>query len=495
MTVLAHLPALQVVAPLLAAPVCVIIRSPRLAWAIACAVSWLTFFTACGLLWQVQTNGPISYALGGWAHPWGIEYRVDHLNAIVLLVVSGISTLVLPFARDSIEREVPKSRLSYLYAGWILCLTGLLGMAITGDAFNVFVFLEISSLSTYMLVALGPDRRALMSAFEYLIIGTIGATFILIGIGLMYQLTGTLNMADLAERLPSPSENRTVVAAIGFTLVGIAIKAAVFPLHVWLPRAYRFAPVAVTAFLAGSATKVSVYLLARFAFSVFGIEWSVGGFAITDLFLVIALAGSIVASLIAIYANDLKALLAYSSVAQIAYMVLGLSLANAAGISAAMIHLFNHALMKTALFMVVGCVVFRTGRAEISNLAGLGRLMPWTMAAFVLAGLSLIGVPLTAGFISKWYLILAAIERDLMLVVVLIIISSLMAVIYIWRVVEVAYFREPEAGFAGVREAPWSMLGPLWLLVLANIYFGIDPEIVTTTANAAAAMLLGGGGS
>ena len=489
---LEHFPVLQVVIPLLAAPLCLLIRHPRVTWGIASAVSWATFFVAITLLTQVRgsDSGVISYALGGWVAPWGIEYRVDLLNALVLVIVSGISAVVLPFARASIENEVSRGRIYLLYCGWILCLTGLLGMTVTGDAFNVFVFLEISSLSTYLLVALGRDRRALTASFQYLVVGTIGAAFLLIGIGLMYQVTGTLNMDDLARRLPLASENRTVVAAIAFTLVGIALKAAIFPLHFWLPKVYIFAPTAVTTFLAGTATKVSIYLLIRFGFTVMGVQWSIGGVAVLDVFLMIALVGSLVTSLMAVYATDLRALLAYSSVAQIAYMVLGISLANVAGVGAAIVHMFNHALMKTALFMAVGCIVFRLGGSSLTNLDGLGRRMPFTMAAFVVAGLSLIGVPLTAGFISKWYLISAALERELLWVVALIMVSSLMAVVYVWKVVEVAYFHEAPAG-SNAKEAPFEMLGPLWILVIANVYFGIWPELVTSTAMAASRALLG----
>ena len=488
----AHLPVLQVVIPLLTAPLCVLIRHPRTVWFLACAVSGVVFYIACNLLIHLQEGGDISYALGGWPAPWGIEYRVDLLNALVLIVVSGISTVTLVYGRDSLEREVEHSRIYLLYTAWLLCLTGLLGMTVTADAFNVFVFLEISSLSTYLLVALCQDKRSLIAAFQYLVMGTIGASFLLIGIGLMYQMTGTLNMADLSTRLPSAAENRTVVVAIGFTLLGIAIKAAVFPVHLWLPKVYVFAPSAVSAFLAGTATKVSVYLLIRFSFSVFGIDSSLGDYALVDLFLILALAGCVGASLMAMYATELKKLLAYSSVAQVGYMIIGMSLANVSGLSAALIHIFNHALIKTTLFMVAGCIVFRTGVSTIADLAGLGKRMPITMAALVIGGLSLIGVPLSAGFISKWYFLSASIERGWWLVAGVIVLSSLMAVVYVWRVVEVVYFRKPQRLILEeIKEVPLLMCVPLCLLAGANVYFGVFPGLVTATARAASSALLG----
>lgn len=272
--VAAHLPALQVIVPLLAAPTCVLLDDGRRAWALATMVSVLALVFSIGLLSQVLDGGVVTYAIGGWAAPWGIEYRIDEVNALVALLVSASSTVVLVYARQSVEREVGEDRGALFYTAWLLCLTGLLGIAVTGDAFNVFVFLEISSLSTYALVAFGRERTALIAAFRYLIMGTVGATFILIGVGLLYALTGTLNMSDLADRLPAAQETRTVRAAFGFLTVGIALKMAMFPLHGWLPGAYASAPTAVAAFLASTATKVAVYLWLRFVFTVFGVEFA-----------------------------------------------------------------------------------------------------------------------------------------------------------------------------------------------------------------------------
>ncbi len=234
--------------------------------------AWAAFACAIGLWLQVgqAEGGVISYAIGNWPPPWGIEYRVDRLASFVLLLVSGMAALVLPWSRASIEREIPRELHYLYYAMFGLCLTGLLGITITGDAFNIFVFLEISSLSSYVLIALGRDRRALTAAYQYLIMGSIGATFIVIGIGFLYLMTGTLNLADMAVRLREVENTRPVLAALAFLTVGISLKLALFPLHQWLPNAYTYAPSAVTAFLAATATKVSVYVLIRFWFSVFG---------------------------------------------------------------------------------------------------------------------------------------------------------------------------------------------------------------------------------
>lgn len=486
-----HLPVLQVVIPLLSAPLCLLLRNGRLAWMFTLAVSWLVLVGAVWLLLQVLAHGTVSYALGAWPAPWGIVYHLDHISAFVLLIVSGISAVVLPFAGKSVAREIPADRVSLFYALYLLCLTGLLGIVITGDAFNLFVFLEISSLSSYALISQGRDRRALTASFHYLILGTIGATFILIGVGLLYMMTGTLNMQDLAARLPAVTGTRTVRTAFAFLIVGISLKLALFPLHLWLPNAYTYAPSVVTAFLASTATKVAVYVLLRFLFDIFGIAYVYNTMLIDNVLLPLALIAIFSGSGMAIFQDNIKRMLAYSSVAQIGYIMLGISLANEVGLTAGILHLFNHALMKGALFLALGCVVYRMGVARIGNIAGLARSMPLTFAAIVVGGLSLIGVPLTVGFISKWYLLLAAIEAGHVWIAVLVLLGSLLAVVYMWRVIEAAYFKPAPAGFEEVQEAPLSMLIPTWVLVIANLYFGIHTELTVGVARQAAQILMG----
>ncbi|MBV1883003.1 MAG: monovalent cation/H+ antiporter subunit D family protein [Pseudomonadales bacterium] len=488
---LAHLPILQVIVPLLAAPTCLILRKPSLVWLFTLLASASAFVISILLLQQVMAEGTLIYELGGWSAPWGIEYRIDKLNAFLALIISGVSTVVLLAAHTSLEKEIPQDRQTLFYILYLLSLTGMLGIVTTGDAFNVFVFLEISSLSAYALIALGKDRRALWASFQYLIMGTIGATFILIGIGLMYQMTGTLNMADLASRLPEVPQSRTLFTAYAFFIVGVCLKLALFPLHLWLPNAYAYAPSIVTAFFAATSTKVAIYLLIRFTFSVFGVEFSFSVLPLETLFLALGLLGIFVASTTAIYQNNVKHVFAYSSVAQIGYMIVGFSMATSAGLTATLLHLFNHALMKSALFLALGAVVYRIGSAELNDFRGLGRQMPLTMTAIVIGGLSLIGIPLTVGFVSKWVLVVAAIENGWWPVAALILLGSLLAVVYVWRIVETAYFKTPEPGRKPVKEAPITFLAPVWILVSANIYFGIDTRLSVEVAQAAAESLFG----
>jgi len=488
-----HLPALQVVLPLLSAPFCVAFRNGTIAWIIAMVVGWLSLAITIALLSAVLDGSVISYALGGWPPPIGIEYRIDVVNAFVLLIVGAINAIVLPYARRSIAAEIPTERVYLFYATYQLCLTGLLGIAITGDAFNLFVFLEISSLSSYVLISLGRDRRALTAAFRYLIMGTIGATFFVIGVGLLYAVTGTLNMVDLSNRLDDAEGTRTILVAFGFIAVGMGLKAAIYPLHMWLPNAYTYAPSTVSVFLAATATKVSIYALLRFFFSIFGADyWSAMGHS-GVLLMVLAVVAMLSASTVAVFEPNAKRLLAYSSIAQVGYIMLGISLATTTGLTAAIVHLFNHAIIKGALFMALGCVFLRLGTVRVADLSGLGKAMPWTMAAFTAGGLSLIGVPLTTGFISKWVLVEATIETGQWYLAVFVLIASLIAIGYIWRVVETAYFTPRPEGAPAVSEAPAALLIPTWILVLANIYFGIDTDLTVGVARLAAETLLAGG--
>jgi multicomponent Na+:H+ antiporter subunit D len=489
--VIAHYPVLLVIIPLLGAPLCLFIRVPRLVGLFSLLVSSIAFLISCGLLQQVLQHGTIVYELGGWAAPWGIEYRVDLLNSYLLLLVSGISTIVLIAAQTSIRQELPENRHVFFYTSYLLCLTGLLGILATGDVFNVFVFLEISALSSYTMIALGTDRRALTASYQYLVMGTIGATFIIIGVGLMYMMTGTLNMHDLAQRLPEVYKSKTILCAFGFFIVGVCLKLALFPLHLWLPNAYAFAPSIATAFLAATSTKVAVYLLIRYIFSVFGNDFVTTSLPLHDIFLVLGLIGIFATSISAIFQRNIKRVFAYSSVAQIGYMILGLAIGTQLGLTATLLHLFNHALIKATLFLAIGAVVYRIGSAQLHHFAGLGKKMPLTMAAIVAGGLSLIGVPLTVGFISKWYLVIALLDKGWWPVAVLVLISSLLAIIYVWRVIEWIYFTPARIITDDIQEAPLSQLIPIWFLVLANIYFGIDTRLTVGVSKLAAQSLFG----
>ena len=487
-----HLPALQVVVPLLGSVLCAVVRRGPICAAITIACSLAMPLIAFGLLQIVLETGTISYALGGWPPPIGIEYRVDVPNAYLLVLVSVMGALVSLYAPRSIANEILPEKQGWYYSMYLMCMAGLLGMAITGDAFNVFVFMEISSLAMYTLIALGQERRALVAAFQYLIIGTIGATFYVIGVGLIFAMTGSLNLYDISTLVWESEHSRPVIAGLAFITIGFGLKLAMYPLHLWLPNAYAYAPTVASAFIASTATKVAIYLLLRFLFSVFGADYAFGLTPVADIMMVLAALAMILASVNAIYQVNVKRMLAYSSVAQVGYMLLGIALVSETGLTGGISHLFNHAIIKACLFLAVGCVVFASGASRVETLAGMGWRMPLTMTAFVIAGLGLIGVPGTAGFVSKWYLIQGSVEAGHWWMVAVIVVSSVLAVVYIGRVIEVAWFREPVV--AVVRRPAPEMVAITWVLALATIWFGIDTELNADIAGAAARALLAGYG-
>jgi len=488
-----QLPILMIVLPLVAAPICVLLGGRQVTYIAAVIVTWCTFAISVACLCQVVQSGPIHYEIGNWKPPYGIEYVVDGLSGFVLMFVSALGAIVLTYGKQSIDAEIPHSKHYLFYATYLLCMTGLMGMCITGDLFNVFVFLEISSLSSYALISLGKTRRAPLAALQYLILGTIGATFILIGIGLLYQMTGTLNMADIAGRLDVENGGRTLLVAFAFMTIGLFIKMAVFPLHTWLPNAYTYAPSVVTAFIAATATKVSVYAFIRSIWGIFTPDFAFNTHPLDEALLALSLIGIFVASTAAIYQDNIKRLLAYSSIGQIGYMLLGIGLVSVGGLTATIVHMFNHALIKGGLFMAMGCFALRLGSVKIDDMRGAARTMPWTSLAFAIGGLGLIGVPLTAGFISKWLLLTSCFEAGRWPVAALMLASSLLALIYVWRVVEALFFADPSEAAAKAKEAPLSMLVPLYVVIGATIVFGVWTPWSAGLAESAAEFLFAGG--
>lgn len=489
-----HAPVLIVVVPLIMAPILALSPSGRLSWFLAMAATAASFYFAILTLGIVQSTpgGIIEYWMGNW-YLIGIEFRIDALNAMILLIVSGMGFLASVFAWPTIIAEIAKQKISLFLSAFLLCYTGLCGVAATGDAFNLFVFLEISSLSTYVLVALGAsrDRRALTAAFDYLIMGTLGASFYIIGVGFLYAATGTLNMAELAAQLPALTGNRSVQVGFAFIIVGLGLKCAMWPLHQWLPNAYSYSPSFVSMFLAATATKVALYALIRWLFTIFNPDYPFEQAIFTWVLAPLGIAAMVVCSFQAVFQTDVRRVLAYSSVAQVGYMILGISIASTAGVSAGLLHLFNHALMKGALFMAIAGICINYKGTTIRDFAGLGRSAPFTMSAFAIAGLSLIGVPLTAGFISKLQLGYALFEHGWWWAVLLVVFSSFLAVLYVGRILQAVFFEPPANPRKSRKEAPLLLLVPLWILALANIYFGIDASFPAGLARDGAVAALG----
>lgn len=493
MSISQHFPVLVILFPLISAVLIPILsRAKKIyAWYISSTATFISFMISISLLRTVHVKGKISYWMGNWEPPWGIEYVVDYLSGYVLVVISFIIFVITLYSRHSVDKEIPEEKVSSFYSIYMLFVTGLLGMIVTGDIFNLYVFIEISSLAGYALIAAGRKRDALIASYNYLILGTIAATFILLGIGYLYMMTGTLNMADLRERLPALYDTTVIRTAFAFFSVGLSLKIALFPLHIWLPNAYTHAPSVIGALQAATATKVGVYVMIRILFTVFKPEFILEVIPVAKLFVMLSAVAIIMGSLLALGQKDIRRMLAYSSIGQIGYIVLGIALANRLSIIGSLIHILNHALMKGGLFLVVGAVVYKTGTTDIDGFKGLGKKMPFSMAAFTICAFSMVGVPLTAGFVSKWYLALGALQAGKWVMVPVILISSLLTAIYFWRVINNIYFEGHEVE-GKIDDAPSGMLVPTFALAFCCIFFGIAASIPVNITGLAAEMLVGG---
>ena len=447
------------------------------------------FLMSLGILKSVIVDGHIQYRLGGWAPPWGIEYAIDHLNAFMLVLVTFLSLLSALHARKSIESEMPRKS-ALFWTLYLLLITGLLGIVITGDMFNLFVLLEVASLSGYALIAMG-EKRATFASFRYVIIGTIGASFYLLGVGYLYMATGSLNMADLAKLLPDLYPSRTVLAGFTFILIGLGIKMALFPLHGWLPDAYTYAPSAVSTTVAPLMTKVMAYVVIRMIFSVFKPEIPIPYVRVTDIFVWQGTIAILFGAVMALSQKDFKRMLSYVIVAEIGYIVGGIGVANQSALTGAVFHIANDAVMMACLFMVAGIIFYKTDGHGIQDFKGMYKTMPATAAIFTVGALAVIGVPPTCGFFSKWYLLLGGFQAGQWGFVAALLVSTLINVALFFRIVDKGlYLHAPGNGLAEanaslhayqVGDAPLSMLLPASVLAIVIVLVGLFNQVIVNT--------------
>ncbi len=430
---------------------------------------------------DVIRNGDIQYRLGGWAPPIGIEVLIDPLSAFVAVTITAVALVVLIPSRQLMADELPNGGGGPFASVVLLLMAGLTGIVITGDLFNLFVFLEISSLAAYALVAIG-GGKATVSGFRYLILGTVGGSFYLLGVGFIYFMTGTLNMADAARLLPEVQDTTTVVAAVVLITLGLGLKMALFPLHQWLPDAYTYAPSPVTALIAPIMTKVYAYSLIRMYLSVFPPGYITDIVPISTVLVILGMIGILFGSVMAFAQQDIRRMLAYSSISQLAFIALGIGLANSLALIGAVLHILNHAVMKACLFLAVGSIRSQAGVVSVAQIGGLGRRMPLTMGAFTVGALSMIGVPPSSGFFSKWYLVQGGIAASNWVAVAVILASSLLTAVYFFRVLERVYFAAPDRAETGeVKEAPPVVVIPIWLFAVAMVGLGIVNAFIVTT--------------
>jgi len=479
MTFSSPIAVLMVAMPLLVALVNSVVGlfTRRAAWHLAAITLAAVFVDCLAVLGQVLRQGPFSYRLGGWPPPFGIEYKVDHLNAFVLVVISLTALLSVLYCRRPVERELPEKEPAF-YTLYLLLVTGLLGMTVTGDAFNLYVLLEITALSGYALLAMG-SPRAPMSTLRYLYMGTVGASFYLLGVGYLYIMTGSLNMLDLARILPGLAGSTAIAAAFFLILCGVLVKMAFFPLHSWLPGAYSDAGGPASALIAPLTTKVMIYVMLRMMFTVFGTDYVFSQAFLAEVMVWAAVAAIVAGALFALAQRDLKRMLSYILVSEVGYMVGGAWLGNRLAMTGTILHIVNDALMTFCVFLAAAAIASRTQSLRFEHLKGLFARMPFTMGAFAIGALSMIGVPPTCGFFSKWYLILGGIEAGHWGFVAALVFSSLINVVLFFRIFEIGLFESEGHGRGQGHEAPqrreasWNMLVPLLATAAGLVAVGL----------------------
>jgi multicomponent Na+:H+ antiporter subunit D len=479
----------MVVAPLFASIIVPIVgwRAKKLCYSLTILAVLISLFSSLITAKTVMNHGPVQYYLGGWKPPWGIEFYIDHLNAFIAVVVTFISFLGVIFSKTNVENDLPNKEGAF-YSLFLLLITGLLGIVLTGDMFNLFVFLEVASLSSYALIAMG-EKGAMYASFRYLLIGTVGASWYMLGVGYLYIVTGSLNMANLSELLPALYQSKAIVVGFAFILFGVGIKMALFPLHAWLPDAYTYAPSAVSAMVAPLMTKVMIYVVIRVIFTVFRPEFAVDMIQATSILSWFGVLAILFGGIMALSQTDFKRMLCYIIVGEIGYIVGGVGIANATALKGAIFHILNDALMMVCLFFVAGMVMHRTNGHRISDFKGIFRKMPFAAIIFTVGALAVIGVPPTGGFFSKWYLLLGGIEAKHWGFVVALLISTLINVALFARVFDKGLYvhghgsdhsSESTDHSSGtlVQKVPLSMWIPAVIVILAILLAGIFNQAI-----------------
>lgn len=430
----------------------------------------LTTVTLLGLslvaIRLVRIDPTLIYHVGGWKPPVGIAMVLDGLTAFMLVTVNMLAFVIAVYATDYMERFTSKEM---FYTLLLLMLAGMNGVIVAGDLFNLFVFLEIAGVASYALVAFGTERHELEAAFKYAVMGTVGSLFILLGLVFLYSVTSTLNMADMRLMLADIKDHNLILMVSVLFLMGFGLKAALVPFHAWLPDAHPSAPAPISAMLSGVLIKtLGVYALCRIFSDVIGFTPT-----LSSLLMFLGTLSMVIGVLLAIGQRDLKRLLAYSSISQVGYVVLGIGLGTPLGILGGLFHLFNHSVFKSLLFLNSGAVEYATGTRDLQKMGGLGRKMPITGTTSFVASMSIAGIPPFSGFWSKLLIIIAAVQAGHLGYALWAVIVSVLTLALFATVLKDAFLGEPRQAWQGIKEVPWLMRASMIALALICVLSGL----------------------
>ena len=472
---MSQIPVLILILPLLFVPIIILMRMFKVSYLIVVVSSLLNFLLITILTLNVFTNGAVFYELGGWPPPVGIRLNADMLSCLFLMLIGFMNLVCIISCKEIVEKTVSSSKVYLFYTAWLLCNTGFTGIILTDDIFNMFVFLEISSLSSYYLISQGNQKKSTFAALQYLFIGSIGAIFVLFAIGLLYMITGTLNMQDLTKQLAVVEEKQILLFAIVFLLAGVGVKSALFPLHGWLIKTYAYSPSIVTTYFSGTSTKIGIYIFFRVFLDILNNISPLTLFSLSDILITLSSIGVVLITYYAIKQTDIKKMLAYSSVGQLSYIFIAMILYIPDGITASLVHVINHSIIKTSLFLTLTLLFITKKEVLLTDLAGLSTKQPIITSCFLIMSLALVGLPLTAGFISKWYLILSLIQSKYWMFTSIVVLTSFMTLFYVWKMIDQAYFKENSNG--EMFELKKHQFIPIAFLTLLIIYLGVETSL------------------
>ena len=476
-----QIPILIITLPLLLTPILLLIRKINIVYALTLIVSFINISLILALGAEVYNNGSIIYELGGWPAPIGIRLNADLLSCYFLTFINVISFLCLVSSKDIIKHQIHEDNIYLFYIAWLLCNIGFSGIVLTDDIFNLFVFLEISSLSSYFLISQANYKGSLLAAIQYLFIGSIGAVFILLAIGILYAHTGTLNMHDLAMKIGQAKFSKSIIFSLGLLLAGIGIKSALFLLHGWLIKTYAYAPSLVTTYFSSTSTKIGIYILLRVFLDNLNSISPLEYYKLAQFILFISLLGVLLSTFYAVKQQEVKKMLAYSSVAQLGYIIIAIMLLIPDGLTASLIHVVNHSIIKTGLFLIIAIIFINNQNVMIEDLSGLGKKYPILMSCFVVLGFGLIGLPITSGFISKWYLVTAMLKSEYWYFTFIVLLTSFMTLFYVWALIEKIYFATNNNSSAVNNVSIYQIFCVITLTIM-TIYLGLETSLTSGIA-------------
>ena len=488
-----HIPILIIISPLLAAFLVLFTRKYKIIFATASIITSIVFIL--NLSSRVLSGDKVTYHLGGWQGPLGISLVVDGLSFFFSLIVLGLGLLVIVYSMP--ERSYGRT----YYFLLLVSLSSMIGVIYTADIFNMYVFYELLSLAVYLLIAYPKTGVTLRASFNYLIMGGVGLSFFLLGVGFLYAMTGTLDIFHIAKKMSVAFDSSMQMVIMSFVLIatGMGIKTAVFPLHGWLPDAHSMAPSPVSALLSGVTVKIGIYCLIRVVYTVFSAEMFLL-ININNILMVLGVVSLLFGASMALAQTDLKRLLAYSTINQLGIVLIGLGIGTELGLTGALFHVLNHTIMKSTLFFCAGIMITEAGTRDVQGLKGFSRQQPAITFAFIIASLGMIGIPPVNGFASKWLICLAAVEAGYVVLVVIILVASAIAAAYYFRVIQMLFSGSLKQGLMPSHEGGQVIhrgnlfrVWPIYILAAGCLLLGLVPALGVSLVKPAVSLLLSGG--